>query len=71
VLSKPAPLAFRSGQPWFQFLKHPDPSTKYLVSHRDFFIRTMSELGLRLGNVRGASGSSYVELNETKVFAAV
>jgi ribonuclease PH len=31
----------------------------------------MTKLGLRLGDVKGASGSSYVELNGTKVFSAV
>jgi ribonuclease PH len=31
----------------------------------------MSELGLPLGNIRGASGSSYVDLNGTKIFGSV
>jgi ribonuclease PH len=31
----------------------------------------MTKLGLRLGDIKGSSGSSYVELNGTKVFSAV
>ncbi|KAH0791634.1 exosome complex component MTR3 [Histomonas meleagridis] len=31
----------------------------------------MTQLGLRIGDIKGAAGSSYVELNGTKVFAAV
>ncbi|OHT11004.1 3' exoribonuclease family, domain 1 containing protein [Tritrichomonas foetus] len=35
-----------------------------------FFTKKMN-LGLRLGDIKGAAGSSYVELNGTKVFSAV
>lgn len=31
----------------------------------------MTHLAIRLGDIQGASGSSYVELRDTKVFAAV
>jgi ribonuclease PH len=31
----------------------------------------MIRLGLRTGDVKGAAGSSYVELNDTKLFAAI
>lgn len=31
----------------------------------------MTEIGLRIGDIKGASGSSYVEMNGTKLFAAV
>lgn len=34
-------------------------------------MKQMAEIGLRLGDIKGATGSSYVELNGTKVFAAV
>lgn len=31
----------------------------------------MRKLGLRIGDIQGAAGSAYVELNDSKVFAAV